>query len=217
MGHDGGMWTENEACAVALVCGMLLGARVTKKNKRSRARVAEFTVRATPTGISFDCKRRNVSHELLVPNCGGFSGAFKYIFHRLGIILLNSHEFIPSRPYYPLKAQLCVLPPLEGPDFCAILLSITGAALATTSQKRFYMTFTMPRRTWQDQPHTLTFSFQGRTAIVGCKHCLKKANRPIAGPVVDRNARGLCITRPDALLGYFYVFSRLHDGELLDY
>jgi len=58
--------------------------------------------------------------------------------------------------------------------------------------------------------HTLCFAYKGRTACIVCRHCTRRASRVIVGPKVHRSINTLSIERADALLGYFFVFAKLH-------
>lgn len=205
------MWNEADVCNVALVCGMLLGARVSKAVGSDCAKIAEYSLFATKTGLCVYSQKYRESHQLFVPRYGGYSGAFKFIFNKLSkILLMQSYTSLSLRPYYPLQFHLCVLPPLDITTFCSILGALLDAPEASTRSQSVLMQITLPQEPHETEPHVLVASYRGRTACVHCKQCTRHTSRVLPGPRVSREINTIRIERSDALLGYFYHFARLH-------
>lgn len=205
------MWNEGQICNVALSCGMLMGARVKQAQPPEKPQIAEFYLFATDTGLCLFSRARRQSHELFVPRYGGYSGAFKYIFDRLREILrVYSITFGLTQPYFPLQPQLCVLPALDITTFGSVLCALLDSPRAKTKSRSFCFEITLPQAQHEICNHTLCFTYKGRTANIVCRHCTRRASRVIIGPKVRREINTLSIERADALLGYFFVFSKLH-------
>lgn len=205
------MWNEGQICAVVLTCGMLLGARVASAEDTFLAKVCEYSVFATKTGVCLFSRARRESHELFVPAYGGYSGAFIYIFKRLREILrTHSRDFQHERPYYPLIPQLCVLPPLDIVTFGSTLAALVSAPHAKTKTRFFSMEIALPKQPHETRAHTLQYTYKSRTASVKCLHCTRRTSRVIVGPSIHREINTLRLERGDALLGFFFIFSKLH-------
>jgi hypothetical protein len=193
-----------------------MGARVKRATSFENSQIAEFTLFATGTGLCLFSRARRESHELFVPRYGGYSGAFKYVFDRLRHILrVFSYSFGVSQPYFPLQPQLCVLPALDITTFGSILCTLLDSPHAQTKTRSFQLEITLPRALHETEKHTLCFSYKSRTASIKCRHCTRRASRVIVGPRVRREINTLRLEKGDALLGYFFVFAKLHERVII--